>query len=146
MFKLEPDRKRLVASDAGYGFIVAERDLESNRKAGKSSVNTAGGLLSVCTPVTGDHIAVIGTNRKLLIFPLDELPEMSRGKGNKLQNYRGKEKLADAMTFDREEGLVVTDAAGRSRAFPEWTEWLGKRAQAGRLAPRGFPKSGKFSG
>ncbi|WP_139792269.1 DNA topoisomerase IV subunit A [Henriciella litoralis] len=146
MFKLEPDRKRLVASDAGYGFIVAERDLESNRKAGKSSVNTAGGLLTVCTPVAGDHIAVIGTNRKLLIFPLDELPEMSRGKGNKLQNYRGKEKLADAMTFDREDGLVVTDAAGRSRAFPEWTEWMGKRAQAGRLAPRGFPKSGKFSG
>lgn len=146
MFKLEPARKRLVASDIGYGFIVPENELESNRKAGKSSVNTGGGRLVLCEPIEGDRIAVIGTNKKLLVFPLDELPEMPRGKGVKLQNYRGKETLADAMTFFREDGLFVKDAAGRSRGFPEWEEWLGKRAQAGKVAPKGFPKSGRFAG
>ncbi len=146
MFKLEPDRKRLVASDVGYGFIVAESDLESNRKAGKSAVNTSGGRLVVCEVVAGDQIAVIGTNKKMLVFPIDELPEMPRGKGVKLQTYRGNETLADAITFFREDGLFVKDAAGRSRGFPEWEEWLGKRAQAGKVAPKGFPKSGRFNG
>ena len=146
MFKLEPDRKRLVASDIGYGFIVPESELESNRKAGKSAVNTGGGRLVVCDIVQGDHIAVIGNNKKMLVFALDELPEMPRGKGVKLQTYRGKDMLADAMTFFSEDGLFVRDAAGRSRGFPEWEEWLGKRAQAGKAAPRGFPKSGRFNG
>ena len=146
MFRLDSGRKRLVASDIGYGFVIPEGELESNRKAGKSAVNTGGGKLLVCEPVKGDHIAVIGSNRKLLVFPLEELPEMPRGKGVKLQAYRGKDSLADVMTFDGEEGLAVTDAAGRSRSFPEWREWLGKRAQAGKAAPRGFPKSGKFTG
>ena len=146
MFKLEPERKRLVASDIGYGFIVPESELESNRKAGKSAVNTGAGKLVVCEIVQGDHIAVIGTNKKMLVFALDELPEMPRGKGVKLQTYRGKDALADAMTFFSEDGLFVRDAAGRSRGFPEWQEWLGKRAQAGKVAPKGFPKSGRFNG
>jgi len=71
---------------------------------------------------------------------------MPRGKGVKLQTYRGKDQLADAMTFFREDGLFVRDAAGRSRGFPEWEDWLGKRAQAGKVAPKGFPKSGRFNG
>jgi topoisomerase-4 subunit A len=146
MFKLDVRRKRLMASDIGYGFVMPESELESNRKAGKSAVNTGGGQLLACEPVDGDQVAIIGSNRKLLIFPLDELPEMPRGKGVKLQTYRGKDKLADAMTFSGETGLAVTDAAGRSRSFPEWEEWIGKRAQAGKVAPRGFPKSGKFTG
>ena len=146
MFRLDASRKRLMASDAGYGFIVPEGELESNRKAGKSVVNTAGGNLLISRIVDGDQIAVIGTNKKLLIFPLEELPEMPRGKGVKLQAYRGKDKLADAMTFKAEEGFAVTDSAGRSRTFPEWEEWIGKRAQAGKAAPRGFPKSGTFTG
>ncbi len=146
MFKLEPERKRLVASDVGYGFVIPEGELESNRKAGKSAVNTGGGNLLVCEPIEGDHVAIIGSNRKMLIFPLDELPEMPRGKGVKLQAYRGKDTLADAMTFFREDGLFVRDAAGRQRGFPEWEEWLGKRAQAGKAAPKGFPKSGRFTG
>ena len=104
-----------------------------------------GATLAICDVVSGDHIAVIGTNRKLLIFALEDLPEMSRGKGVKLQAYKGKEMLADAKTFAAEDGLVVTDPAGRSRSFPEWREWLGKRAQAGRLPPRGFPRSGRFT-
>jgi topoisomerase-4 subunit A len=147
MFKLNPNRKRIVASSAGYGFVVQESELESNRKAGKSAVNVpAGAVLQVCDIVRGDHVAVIGTNKKLLIFPLDELPEMARGKGNKLQNYRGNDKLGDVMVFDGEDGLIVTDSAGRMRGFPEWKDWLGKRAQAGKAVMKGFPRSGKFSG
>ncbi|MCR9269910.1 MAG: DNA topoisomerase IV subunit A [Henriciella sp.] len=147
MFKLDGARKRIMASDAGYGFIVQESELESNRKAGKSVVSVPdGGKLLVVDVAKGDHIAVIGTNKKLLIFPLDELPEMSRGKGNKLQNYRGTDKLGDAIVFHAEDGLIVTDSAGRMRGFPEWQDWLGKRAQAGKAAMRGFPRSGKFTG
>ncbi|MEM1087436.1 MAG: DNA topoisomerase IV subunit A [Pseudomonadota bacterium] len=147
LFKLDGSRKRLMASDAGYGFIVSESELESNRKAGKSVVSVPDGSKLLVTDVArGDHVAVIGSNRKLLIFPLDELPEMSRGKGNKLQNYRGSDKLGDAMVFDSEDGLIVTDAAGRMRGFPEWADWLGKRAQAGKAVMKGFPKSGRFNG
>ena len=146
MFRLDGNRKRLMASDIGYGFIVPESELESNRKAGKSVVNTGGGNLLISHVVDGDQIAVIGSNKKLLIFPIEELPEMPRGKGVKLQAYRGKDKLADAMTFKAEDGFAVKDGAGRSRTFPEWEEWIGKRAQAGKAAPRGFPKSGTFTG
>ncbi|MEL8055441.1 MAG: DNA topoisomerase IV subunit A [Pseudomonadota bacterium] len=147
LFKLDGSRKRLMASDAGYGFIVSESELESNRKAGKSVVSVPDGSKLLVTDVArGDHVAVIGSNRKLLIFPLDELPEMSRGKGNKLQNYRGSDKLGDVMVFDSEDGLIVTDAAGRMRGFSEWQDWLGKRAQAGKTVMKGFPKSGRFSG
>ncbi len=146
MFKLVPERKRIVASSAGYGFIVEEKELESNRKAGKSAVNVPdGAALSVCEVAKGDYVAVIGTNKKLLIYPLAELPEMARGKGNKLQNYSGKDKLADALVFDSEDGLIVTSGS-RTRAFPEWRDWIGKRAQAGKIAPRGFPSNGRFNG
>lgn len=146
MFKLDGNRKRVMASDAGYGFIVEESNLESNRKAGKSSVNVPkGAKLLSCQLVEGDHIAVVGTNRKMLVFPLDELPEMARGKGNKLQSYRGKDKLADLITFHKEDGLIVK-AGDRHRAFPEWPEWIGKRAQAGKAVPKGFPRSGTFNG
>ncbi len=145
MFKLVGARKRVMASDAGYGFIVTENELESNRKAGKAAVNVPeGSTLNVTSVVEGDMIAVVGSNRKMLIFPLDELPEMSRGKGNKLQAYRGKDKLADLMTFDKRDGLIVT-TGGRHRAFSEWKEWVGKRAQAGKTVPKGFPRSGTFS-
>ena len=146
MFKFTPDRKRLVASDAGYGFILPEKELESTRKAGKQSVNCSGGAqLLLCSVVTGDHIGVIGTNKKMLIFPLADLPEMNRGKGVKLQKYKGKDKLADVTVFAAEDGLVAL-AGGRQRSFPEWREWIGKRAQAGKLVPKGFPRSGKFNG
>ncbi|WP_339681321.1 DNA topoisomerase IV subunit A [uncultured Hyphomonas sp.] len=145
MFRFEPDRKRVVASSEGYGFVVEEKELESNRKAGKQAVNTGKGELNICVPVEGDMLAVVGSNRKLLIFPLDELPEMARGKGNKLQSYSGKFKLKDLMTFDKRDGLIVM-TGGRHRAFPEWEEWIGKRSQAGKTVPKGFPKGGTFSG
>ena len=145
MFRYEEGRKRVMASTVGYGFVVDEKELESNRKAGKQAVNPGDGTLNVCIPVAGDMLAVVGTNRKMLIFPLDELPEMARGKGNKLQAYRGKDAMADVMTFDKEDGLIVM-TGGRHRAFPEWQEWIGKRAQAGKTVPKGFPKSGTFNG
>lgn len=147
MFKLDGDRKRLVASDAGYGFIVPESELESTRKAGKQAVNCAGDAsLLVCEIVSGDHIAVVGTNKKMLIFPLADLPEMSRGKGVKLQAYKGKDKLADVISFAGADDLTVLDGGGRNRTFPEWRDWIGKRAQAGKVVPKGFPRTGRFNG
>ena len=145
MFKFDPDRKRVMASSTGYGFVVPEAELESNRKAGKQIVNTGGGHLNVCVPVLGDMIAVVGTNRKMLIFPLKDLPEMPRGKGNKLQSYSGGAELADLITFDKRDGLIVV-TGGRFRAFEEWKEWKGQRAQAGKVVPKGFPRTGTFSG
>ena len=146
MFKLDPERKRVVASTAGYGFIIPESELESSRRAGKQAVNPPGdSRVTICQVVSGDHVAVIGSNRKLLIFPLDELPEMARGKGVKLQNFRGKDTLSDVTTFFAEDGLIVK-TGDRHRAFPEWKEWIGKRAQAGKSAPKGFPRSGTFNG
>ena len=145
MFKFEPERKRVMASSSGYGFVIPEAELESNRKAGKQIVNTGGGHLNVCVPVLGDMIAVVGTNRKMLIFPLKDLPEMPRGKGNKLQSYSGGAELADLITFDKRDGLIVV-TGGRHRAFEEWKEWKGQRAQAGKVVPKGFPRTGTFSG
>ena len=145
MFKFDPERKRVMASSTGYGFVIPEAELESNRKAGKQIVNTGGGVLNVCVPVLGDMIAVVGTNRKMLIFPLKDLPEMPRGKGNKLQSYSGGAELADLITFDKRDGLIVV-TGGRHRAFEEWKEWKGQRAQAGKVVPKGFPRTGTFSG
>ncbi len=147
LFRLDERRKRLVASDAGYGFIVPEEELVSTRKAGKQSVTVpADAKLSVCELAEGDHIGVVSTSRKMLIFPIGELPEMPRGKGVKLQNYRGDDRLADAIAFSADNDLVVKDGGGRSRSFADWRDWIGKRAQAGRLVPRGFPRSGRFNG
>jgi topoisomerase-4 subunit A len=90
-------------------------------------------------------IAVVGTNKKMLIFPLSDLPEMARGKGNKLQSYSGKAELKDLITFDKRDGLIVM-TGDRHRAFPEWKDWKGQRAQAGKVVPKGFPRSGTFKG
>jgi topoisomerase-4 subunit A len=97
-------------------------------------------------PVTGDHVAVIGENRKMLIFALSQLPEMSRGKGVRLQRYKDGG-IADIRCFAMEDGLTWEDSAGRAhnRTQAELAEWIADRAQAGRLVPKGFPRSGKFS-
>jgi len=147
MFKLDETRKRIVCSDVGYGFVVDESELVSTRKAGKSVVTVPeGAKLVVCERALGDRVAVVGTNRKLLIFEREELPEMTRGKGVKLQNFRGGDKLKDAMIFDSEDGLMVVEPSGRLRGFPDWEDWIGKRAQAGKPVPRGFPRSGRLNG
>jgi topoisomerase-4 subunit A len=94
-----------------------------------------------------DHAAIIGENRKLLVFPLSQLPEMTRGKGVRLQKYKDGAVL-DLKTFKLAEGLSWEDSAGRTftKTKEELAEWLGERASAGRMAPKGFPRSGKFSG
>ena len=90
-----------------------------------------------------DHLAVMGDNGKLLIFPVRELPEMPRGKGVKLQTYR-EGGLRDAAAFKADDGMATVDASGRTRIWPEWREWLGRRAAAGKLAPKGFPANKRF--
>jgi len=144
LFVHEPGRKLLVASTSGYGFIVSEDEVVAMTRKGKQILNVKGDdEAAIVAPVDGDSVAVIGENRKLLLLPLKELPEMPRGKGVRLQRYKDGG-LADAKTFTKKEGLPYTDAAGRSFVITELRDWWGTRAQAGRLPPKGFPKSGKF--
>ncbi|WP_394689924.1 DNA topoisomerase IV subunit A [Hoeflea sp.] len=146
-FVHDPARKLLMASTAGNGFIVAESDMVANTRKGKQIMNVSlPDEARLCVPVTGDHVAVIGENRKMLIFPLAQLPEMSRGKGVRLQRYKDGG-IADVRCFAMADGLTWEDSAGRAhnRTQAELTEWIADRAQAGRLVPKGFPRSGKFS-
>ena len=103
-----------------------------------------GARAAVCTPVDGEAVAVIGENRKLLIFKLDEVPEMARGRGVILQSY-SRSGLSDAIVFKLTDGLVCHTPEGRTRTFEDLKDWIGKRAQAGRLPPTGFPRSNRFS-
>ena len=137
--------KLLVASSAGDGFIVPQDDVIAQTRSGKQVLNVKGdNVASVCHVVKGDHIAVVGENRKVLIFSIEELPEMGRGKGVRLQKYKDGG-LSDATTFNLEEGLSWLDPAGRTRTENDLAEWIAKRASAGRMAPRGFPRNNKFT-
>ena len=141
-----PERKLLVASSDGRGFIVPEAEVVAQTRTGRQVLNVRGDVeAQACGVAEGDHVAVIGDNRKLLIFPRAELPEMSRGRGVKLQSYKDGG-LRDAMTFTLADGLTVR-TGGRQRTFEqsEIATWIGKRAQAGRLPPQGFPRSNTFS-
>ena len=143
LFVHEPGRKLIVAATSGHGFIVAEDEVLAQTRKGKQVLNVpAGSEAVVCAPAAGDSIAVIGDNRKLLLFPLSELPEMPRGKGVRLQRYKDGG-LADVKAFNKKDGLTYLDSAMRSFTLPsaELKDWWGDRAQAGRLPPRGFPKS-----
>jgi topoisomerase-4 subunit A len=140
MFPHRPGRKRLLTSKAGYGFVMPEEEALATRKAGKQVLN---GVANICLEVVGDQVAVVGDNGKILIFPLEELPEMPRGKGVKLQSYR-EGGLRDAAMFASADGASWTDNAGRARAWPEWRGWIGKRAASGKAAPKGFPASKRF--
>jgi topoisomerase-4 subunit A len=140
-----PGRKLLVASSAGDGFVVPEDDVLAQTRTGKQVLNVRGDVHAlVCKPVTGDAVACVGENRKVLVFALDELPEMGRGKGVRLQKYKDGG-LSDAATFTMAEGLSWSDPAGRTRTETELAEWSGKRAGTGRMAPRGFPRDNKFN-
>ncbi len=147
-FVHEPGRKMLIASTAGNGFIVDEDAMVANTRKGKQVMNvTMPAEVKLLTPVTGDHVAVIGENRKLLVFPLSQIAEMARGKGVRLQRYKDGG-LSDAKCFALEDGLTWTDSAGRThtRSVDELMEWRGDRATAGRIAPKGFPRNGTFRG
>ncbi|HEY2706647.1 MAG TPA: DNA topoisomerase IV subunit A [Caulobacteraceae bacterium] len=143
IFAYRAGAKRILASKAGYGFVMPEDEAIAMRRAGKQVLNIDAAGACFCLPVTGDHLAVLGDNGKALIFPLSELPEMPRGKGVKLQSYR-EGGLRDGLVFAETEGAVWTTADGRSRAWSDWREWLGRRASAGRLVPKGFPASKRF--
>ena len=137
-------RKLVVASADGRGFVVPEDEVVAQTKNGKQILNLASGVeAAACTPVTGDMVACVGENRKLLIFPLSELPEMTRGRGVFMQKYKDGG-LSDVTTFARAEGLVWTMQGGRTRTETALAGWMGKRAGAGRLPPKGFPRSNKF--
>ena len=145
MFVYDDSKDLIVASDAGYGFRVKASDTLAQTKTGKQILNvkTPDEAL-ICRAVNegDDHIAVIGQNRKLLVFPIDELPTMGRGKGVILQRYKDGG-LSDLQTFNIENGLGWDYASG-TRYETELTPWLGKRAQAGRMPPNGFPRNNKF--
>jgi topoisomerase-4 subunit A len=139
-------RKFLVAGHDGQGFVVNEDDCVGNTRKGKQVLNVTAPneAAAICT-VAGDTVAVIGENRKMLIFPLDQVPEMARGRGVRLQRYKDGG-LSDVTTFTAKDGLTWKDSAGRefSATWKELSDWRGNRADAGRLPPKGFPKSNKF--
>src|ERR1700704_3907365 len=146
IFVHEPGRKLLVAASSGHGFIVPEDEVVAMTRKGKQVMNVdEPAEACICVPAEGDMVATIGENRKMLIFPADEVPEMARGKGVRLQRYKDGD-LSDARVFKKADGLAWLDPAGRTFTLPisELRDWVGQRAQAGRLAPRGFPKSNKF--
>jgi topoisomerase-4 subunit A len=137
-------RKFLVASTEGRGFVVPEDEILATTRKGKSvlTVNAPAEARALAL-VEGDSIAAIGENRKLLVFPLHQVPEMARGRGVRLQKYKDGG-LSDVRTFDRAAGLTWVDSSGRTWTVTELTDWLGNRADAGRLPPKGFPKSNRF--
>ncbi|MBB3382640.1 MULTISPECIES: DNA topoisomerase IV subunit A [unclassified Rhizobium] len=147
-FVHDPQRKQMIASTAGNGFIVAEAELVANTRKGKQIMNVSyPDETKLLVPISGDHVAVVGENRKMLIFPLAQVPEMSRGKGVRLQKYKDGG-IADVRCFAIVDGLTWEDSAGRTftKTKDELVEWLGDRAGAGRAVPKGFPRSGRFSG
>ncbi|TDX88218.1 DNA topoisomerase IV subunit A [Neorhizobium sp. R1-B] len=147
-FVHDPSRKLILASTAGNGFVVAESEMIANTRKGKQIMNVAmPDEAKLAVPVSGDHVAVVGENRKMLVFPLAQLPEMTRGKGVRLQRYKDGG-ISDIKCFAMAEGLSWEDSAGRSftRNKEELLEWMGDRATAGRAVPKGFPRSGKFAG
>lgn len=146
-FVHDPERRLLLASHAGNGFIVPEKEVIANTRKGKQVMNIkTPDEARHCASVEGDHLAIVGDNRKMLIFPLADVPEMTRGKGVRLQKYKdGGAK--DIKTFTLADGLSWQDSADRTftKSADELREWVGARASAGRIVPKGFPRSGKFS-
>lgn len=146
LFVNKGGRKFLVASHEGQGFVVNEDDCVGTTKKGKQVLNVdMPNEARTVTEVIGDTVAVIGENRKMLVFPLDQVPEMARGRGVRLQKYKDGG-LSDVAVFEAKAGLTWKDSAGRefSATMKELAEWQGTRADAGRLPPKGFPKSNKF--
>ncbi len=140
--------KRLIASSDGNGFIIGDDELLSSTRKGRAVLNVATpATAALIVPAAGDHVAVIGQNRKLLVFPFAQLNEMARGKGTRLQRYKDGG-ISDAKVFAIAEGLTWRDSAGRTFtvARPELKDWIGNRAEAGRLPPKGFPKNNRFEG
>jgi topoisomerase IV subunit A len=147
VFRHQGGRKFLLASAQGRGFVVPEDECLANTRKGKQVLNvTPPDAARAIAVVEGELVASIGENRKMVIFPLDQVPDMTRGRGVRLQRYKDGA-LCDLKTFKAEEGLSWTDAAGRafSLTLKELADWRGNRADAGRLAPKGFPRTNTFN-
>ena len=145
-FRHQGGRKFVVASAQGRGFVVPEDECLANTRKGKQVLNVvAPDAARALAIVEGELVALIGENRKMVIFPLDQVPEMARGRGVRLQRYKDGG-LSDLKTFMAEQGLSWTDTAGRAFTLTlnELADWRGNRADAGRLAPKGFPRSNTF--
>ncbi|MEY3731686.1 MAG: topoisomerase subunit [Pseudomonadota bacterium] len=143
MFVHREGQRYLVASSDGKGFLVKGEELLAEKRTGKQVLNVDPPTeAAVCVPAEGDSIAVIGDNRKLLIFPIDQVPEMTRGRGVQLQSYRDGG-LADAKVFTRKEGLSWV-LGERTRVETDLRAWVGNRAGAGKAPPNGFPRSNRF--
>ena len=141
-----PGEKMLIAASDGRGFVVAQDELVSATRKGRAVLNVdAPALAWLVTPAAGDHVATIGENRKLLVFPLAQVPEMARGKGVRLQRFKDGG-LSDARVFPLADGLTWRDSAGRTFTVgkTDLKEWIGNRAEAGRLPPKGFPRNNRF--
>ena len=148
VFRYQGGRKLIVASKQGTGFIVPEDECLGNTRKGKQVLNVKPpDAARALAAVEGEFVATIGENRKMVIFARDQVPEMTRGRGVRLQRYKDGG-LSDIKTFEVETGLRWTDSAGRSFSLTlkELSDWRGNRADAGRLAPKGFPKTNKFDG
>jgi topoisomerase-4 subunit A len=146
VFQYQGGRKLIVASKQGRGFIVPEDECLANTRKGKHILNVKPpDAACTITPVEGELVAAIGENRKMVVFPIDQIPEMTRGRGVRLQRHKDGG-LSDIKTFEVEKGLTWIDSAGRvfTLSLKELSDWRGNRADAGRLAPKGFPKNNKF--
>ncbi|MCI0466259.1 MAG: DNA topoisomerase IV subunit A [Beijerinckiaceae bacterium] len=146
VFPYAAGKKMLAASSDGRGFVVSQDEMTGGTRKGKQLLSVEKpASAALIVPADGDHVAVIGQNRKLLIFPLAQLPEMARGKGVRLQRYR-EGGISDAKVFRLADGLTWKDSAGRTFnvAARELRDWKGNRAEAGRLPPKGFPKGNSF--
>jgi topoisomerase IV subunit A len=138
------DGRVLLASSGARGFVAEEQAIAAQTRGGKQVFNLEPDeRVVVACPAEGDHVATVGSNRKLLVFPLDQLPVMGRGKGVLLQRYR-EGGLADARVFALSDGLSWPSAKGL-RVVTDLAPWLGRRGQAGRLAPHGFPRNNRFA-
>jgi len=143
LFVANEGGKYLVASSAGRGFVVPGAELSAEKRTGKQVLNLRlGEEAQVCVPAEGDHVAVVGANRRLLVFPLDQVAELARGAGVILQRYKDGG-LADAKVFRLADGLSWR-LGEKTRTETNLRDWLGERAQAGRLPPNGFPRAPKF--
>ena len=144
MFLHNVERELLLASNDGYGFRVLEKDIIASTRGGKQTLNVKGDTEAArCVEVVGEKIAAIGENRKVLVFDIEDLPVMTRGKGVRIQKYKDGG-LADVTTFKAEDGLTFVDSSNRTKSVPDWKTLEGKRAGAGRMAPRGFSRGGRF--
>ena len=154
-FDLKPENKIItcfpnfegfvvVASNNGYGFKINTKNLIAQTKSGKQILNIKGEIKAkVCKKIDGDTLAVVGNNRKLIVFSLNELPELNKGKGVILQRYKDGT-LSDLTTFKNEDGLKWEMNGGRQRTEKDLLTWQGKRGGAGKIVPTGFPRPPLF--